>query len=164
MRRVNEARLYILASLAVLWAGLTVSCILGAMEIGWSPLSNALSDLGAVGSPLRPVFNTTLVLSGILLAAGSTLLRDRLLFLASLFEALVGVLDESLGFIHYLVAAMLFTLLTLYVWLRCSRSAAILMLLSWMPYLMREIHAAIPEFVNASIASLCILNQAHGAR
>ncbi len=155
----EAARLAGLA-LAVLWAGLLASITLGHLEARWSPLSNALSDLGVVGAPTRPVFNATLAASAVLLAATAASLRDRLLLTASLLESLVAVIDESLGLAHYLIAVALFAALAAYVWLRCSRIASAVMIASWIPYLARLVAAAPPELLNAAIASACVARRA----
>jgi len=83
---------------------------------------NALSDLGALGSPVWPIFNTGLLVAGLLASCFSYgLLRQArrgldkagsaILLIGSISLALIGLLPEDTGLPH-LTAAVAFFLLT----------------------------------------------------
>ena len=83
---------------------------------------NALSDLGALSSPVWPVFNTGLVVAGLLASFFSYGLLRRakgslgkvgsaILLIGSISLALIGLLPEDTGLPH-LTAAMAFFLLS----------------------------------------------------
>ena len=84
---------------------------------------NALSDLGALSSPVWPIFNTGLVLSGLLALVFTCVLLEEarargrlatagafLLWLGSLSLSLIGILPEDVGFAHFLVSLIFFVL------------------------------------------------------
>ncbi len=87
----------------------------------WSPLLNALSDLGrpSNGVVAAAVFDSGLYLAGLLMAAGSMFCchgpARSLGTLVGLLLGLVGVLNESFGHVHYLVSVALFLAMLAYI-------------------------------------------------
>lgn len=99
------------------------SCI--GISIALSPWftwrENALSDLGALSSPVWPIFDFGLIVSGALAVAFSYGLIGRLeerlgkaggviVLLGSASLALIGVFPEDFGFVHFAVSASFFFL------------------------------------------------------
>ena len=96
-----------------------------AISIALSPwfswARNALSDLGALNSPVWPIFNTGLVMAGLLASRFSYgILRGAegglekagsvLLLAGSVSLALIGLLPEDTGLPHFLVSVAFFFL------------------------------------------------------
>ena len=118
-----EERLRLMGLFGVLTPIVAFSCI--GVAIALSPWftwhENALSDLGAFSSPVWPIFNIGLVVSGALAMAFSYGLMERLperlskigaliTLLGSLSLALIGVFSEDFGLLHIAVSAGFFFL------------------------------------------------------
>jgi hypothetical membrane protein len=106
---------------------ITLACVFLAVgsssRFSWT--ENALSDLGVQGPVTAAIFNTGLVLGGVLFALfivglfiymGKNLVgkgASALLFVASVSLICIGVFNESFGYVHYLVSVAFFVSLPL---------------------------------------------------
>jgi hypothetical membrane protein len=106
---------------------ITLACVFLAVgsssRFSWT--ENALSDLGVQGPVTAAIFNTGLVLGGVLFAlftvglsiyVGKNLVgkaASALLFVASVSLIAIGLFNESFGYVHYLVSVAFFVSLPL---------------------------------------------------
>ncbi len=141
----------------------------------WHPLYNAISDLGVPDYNLATAItlNVALAMSSYLLIVCTLLNRDLLdkteLYLlqgAEISLNLVAVVNESYGLAHFIVSAILFILLGVYVLYNMIKHRsiilAILTLLSltlWITHLAFSTPkgAAIPELTIVLTATLCYI-------
>ena len=139
----------------------------------WNPLHNAVSDLGIPDRNLATaiILNVTLAISSYLLVAYTLLNRNLLdkteLYLlqgAGISLNLVAVVNESYGLAHFIVSAVLFVLLGIYVLYNVikHRSVILAILTSisialWTTHLALSIPrgAAIPELTTILTATIC---------
>ncbi len=148
---------------------------------GFSPLTNALSDLGRPGkSPAAAAFNVGLAVSGFLVVVDATtevIPRFRatgiLLALTGLLVQLVGVLDETYGVIHLAVSVALFVTLAaacLSAWAQAGigvgLAAAAVIALSWLAYAALGLRsgAAVPESLSLLAAAAAYLSLPTGEK
>lgn len=134
----------------------------------WNVVNNALSDLGHPSNSVGAIiFNLGLVLGGYLMAIQSVLiskyvklLESSLISMIGLSLILVGTINESFGYAHFVVSVILFTVLATYItysmiayripWLAAG---LIISTLLWYTHLTLNIPkgAALPELVSIII-------------
>ncbi len=164
--RANRA-LLVIATVITPFLAITVSAL---MYPGFSLCRNAFSDLGhAIRSPSAPIFNLGLTITSFLLVIQATAYlwgRDRVLsatlLLASFFLQLIAVYDEvydiRFDHLHYVVSAMFFVVITVFLILYAVRRrrmwaivAATISVVAWATHFVMGIPpgAAVPELVSA---------------
>ena len=145
-----------------------------ALSRWWDIINNALSDLGHPNNSIGAIiFNIGLVLGGYLMAIQSALilkytrsLESFLISIIGLSLILVGTLNESFGYAHFVVSVILFIVLATYItystiaykipWLVIGLIASILL---WYLHFTLGIPrgAAIPELVSITTTYVAYL-------